>query len=392
MEVISVSDTDQNRKHFSKDSLESVQQEREVKSKVKAQSEKKAAEKNRPQKTGKGAVFFAVLISFCALGFSGYIAWRAMPLELSQPILREGVDQLQIQVVSQQAELSSLAENTSVEIGKQSELLYELQQREARLLSRVDTLSSKVVELEGTSRNHWRMAEIEYLLRLASQRLLMVSDISGALNLMVSADEILRQLDDYSLLPVREALAEDMAVLRGTSSLSQEDVWLRLQAVAYLIPDLVTLDDSRISDISTTEFTAPAAKDELGELPSNGTWQHKFKILLIETWHNFTNLFHINNQREQAIKPLLTQEQDQIIRQRMLLLVEQSKFGLVTEKQIIYQNSLKQVSNMLNQYFILGGKESQQLAAELVELEKLSVTSKAPQYLPHIECVEAASI
>ena len=377
----SVSETDQNTDQLPAGTPEVDQPKTDTSSDSNSNPDPKSARKSGSNVSGKGLAGFALLISACALGLSGYIGWRAMGLEQSQPVLREGMDQLQTQMARQQARLGTVAEHTSADIEEQKEQLLQLQEREARLLSRIDTLSTKVRDVEGSGRNQWHMAEVEHLLRLANQRILTVSDVPGALELMASAEHILEQLDDYSLFPVREALAEDMAVLKATSILDQESIWLRLQATTELIPDLVILDDTLIADMASTLPSEPASPshDGVEANPSaDKTWQQTIKAVLVDTWHRFTSLFRINTQREQPIEALLTPEQDQLIRQMMLLLIEQSKLALMSGQPSIYQNSLKQASDWLHRYFMLGGDVSKQLAMELSELEKLSIMPQMP--------------
>lgn len=379
----SVSDTDQNTDRLPEKKPEDAQKDSSKTPGNESKPEKKTATRNENKGTGKGLAGFALLISACALGLSGYIGWRAMPLEQSQPILREGMDQLQTQIARQQARLTTVAQNTSAHIEEQKEQLHELQEREARLLSRIDSLSTKVRELEGSTRNQWRIAEVEYLLRLANQRLLTVNDVTGALELMGSAEQILGQLEDYSLFPIREALAEDMAVLKSATILNQENIWLRLQAVADLIPELVILDDGHIADAASVLQPALQSghtplSSEKTDTQQAGSWQQTVKNMLLDTWHRFTGLFRINTQREQPVEVLLTPEQDQLIRQKMLLLIEQSKLALITGQQVVYQNSLEQAYSWLNRYFMLGGSVSNQLAEEFSALQRLSITSKMP--------------
>ncbi|WP_419533816.1 uroporphyrinogen-III C-methyltransferase [Endozoicomonas sp.] len=381
-----MSDTDQNNR-LPENTPEDVQQKTDITSATASNSEKQANKKKKTSGSGKGLAGFALLISACALGLSGYIGWRAMPLEQSQPVLREGMDQLQTQIARQQARLTTVAQNTSTDIERQKEQLQALQQREARLLSRIDTLSTKVRELEGSTRNQWRVAEIEYLIRLANQRLLTVNDVTGALELMASAEQILGQLDDYTLFPVREALAEDMAVLKSTAILNQESIWLRLQAISDLIPDLVILDDSHIANVATALKPGSTVTDGTNP-PAERTWQETIQAMLLDTWHRFTSLFRINTQREQPIEVLLAPEQDQLIRQKILLLIEQSKLALITGQQSIYQNSLKQTRDWLNRYFMLGGEVSNQLVTELADLEGLSVTPKVPSIHRALEALK----
>lgn len=368
-----MNDTDQNTNRLPED----VQQKTDFTAETEPNSEKRFDKKNITRVSGKSLAGLALLISVGAITFSSYIGWHALSLEQSQPILLDGIEQLQTQVARQQAKLTTVAQNVSTDIMKQKEQLQAQQQRDAKLLSRIDILTTKVRELEGSTRGHWRLAEIEYLLRIANQRLLTVNDVTSSLVLMASAEQILEQMDDYSLFPVREALAEDIAVLKATEILNQEDIWFRLQAIASLIPDLIILDDSHISDITSTQKPELTVTDEANP-PANRTWQETIKAIFLNTWHQFAGLFRINTQRKQPIEELLTPEQGQLIRQKMLMLIEQSKLALITGQQSIYQNSLRQTSDWLNRYFMLGGNVNNWLEIELADLETLPITPKMP--------------
>ena len=63
------------------------------------------------------------------------------------------------------------------------------------ILSKVDDAlvaqRAEVRELMGPAREDWLLAESEYLLRLASQRLLMDRDVPSAIALIQSADDTL---------------------------------------------------------------------------------------------------------------------------------------------------------------------------------------------------------
>ncbi len=322
---------------------------------------------------GKSLAGLALIVSACALGLSVYIAWRAKPLEQNQPILREGMDQLQTQIARQQARLTEVAQNLSLTLEEQEDQLQALQNREARLLSRVDTIAVKMRELEGSSRNQWRIAEVEYLLRLANERLITINDADSALRLMVSAEEILQQLDDYGLFAVREALAEDIAVLKSTTFLNKEQIWLRLQAIQELIPGLVTLDDSHL-----TKAIAPPAVKEKEQKTTDQNWQQTIKAILLNTWERFTALFHVNKQRAQPVEVLLFGEEELLVRQKLQLLLEQGQLALISGQQSVYHKSLQQADKLLGQYFMLGGALSKQVKQEIEALVNLSIVAQMP--------------
>ena len=350
--------------------------------------------------TGRGLSGLALLLSVCALGLSGYLGWRGQPLEQALVELRAGMAQLDPQIARLQARLATLEQNSSANIDQYQQHLQRLQdqlqqsqQRETRLLSRVDTLSAKVRTLEGSTLSQWHMAEVEYLLNLANQRLMTVHDVATSRELLVSADKILQQLDDYSLFPVRQALAEDLAVLQTATQVNRQNIWLQLQAIANLVPTLTLLDNQqRLADLvqpatDSSETTSNDAGTEAGR-----SWQTVAEDVVMDTWARFTDLFRITTGRTDPVEIILTDEQEQLIRQKMQLLIEQGQLALMTGQQSIYQQSLQQASQWLTRYFAVGSGESQQLAEELAGLANLTIAPTMPGIQRSLEALKALNI
>ena len=349
--------------------------------------------------TGRGLSGLALLLSVCALGLSGYLGWRGQPLEQALVELRAGMAQLDPQLARLQARLATLEQNSSANIDQYQQHLQRLQdqlqqsqQRETRLLSRVDTLSAKVRTLEGSTLSQWHIAEVEYLLNLANQRLMTVHDVATSRELLVSADKILQQLDDYSLFPVRQALAEDLAVLQTATQVNRQNIWLQLQAIANLVPTLTVLDNQqRLADLvqpatDSSEATSNDAGTEAGR-----SWQTVAEDVVMDTWARFTDLFRITTGRTDPVEIILTDEQEQLIRQKMQLLIEQGQLALMTGQQSIYQQSLQQASQWLTRYFAEGSNESQ-LAEELAGLANLTIAPTMPGIQRSLEALKALNI
>ena len=385
-----MSDTDQNTESLPDKTPKPVPQKnsntKSAQQPADAAVKKPTAQPGKPssrQPASKGVTGFALLLSLCALGLAGYVGWRGQTLVQALPELRTGLDQLQPQIARQQARLATLEQNSSASLDQYQQHLQQLQsqlqishQRETQLQSRVDTLSAKVRTLEGATRNQWRLAEVEYLLNLANQQLLTVHDVATSHALLTSADQILAQLDDYALFPVRQALAEDLAALQTAPQVNRQNIWLQLQAIASLVPNLTMLDNrQRLTD----QFqSATTATDSNTDDAAGRSWQTVANDVLMDTWQRFSSLFRITTERTEPVEILLTDEQEQLIRQKMQLLIEQSQLALITGQQSVYQLSLQQASQWLTRYFTIDSGASQQLADELATLASLTIEPNIP--------------
>ena len=83
-------------------------------------------------------------------------------------------------------------------------------------------LQTKVLDLDDKRPNDWMLAESEYLVRMAGRKLWLEHDIVSAITLLGNADERIKALNDPSLMPIRKALAEDIAKLKGMPRVDRE--------------------------------------------------------------------------------------------------------------------------------------------------------------------------
>ena len=311
----------------------------------------------------------ALLIALAALASTAYIGWRGKALEDSQLALQSGQEQLQSQMARQQARLTETIQSLS----PVDQQIQGLQQRNDRLLNRIDVLSRHVRDIAGSHRDGWQLAEVEYLLRLANQKLLMTADVISATALLQDADTILLELDDYSLFPVREALAEDLAVLRMVPHLDQEGTYLRLSALSRRVNGLPTLQPESYKTITVegkTETPATGAEDS--------NWQTTVVNMLKNTWNSFTSLFRFTADRTTPVTPLLNAEEDLLMRQNLRLLIEQAKLALLAREQGIYDDSLQQAQRWVERYFEMAGDASRGMIEELQALSSVTVSPTLP--------------
>ncbi|UYM17992.1 uroporphyrinogen-III C-methyltransferase [Endozoicomonas euniceicola] len=343
----------------------------------------------KPSRLPLLVALLALLMALTALTSTAYVGWRGKALEDRQPALQSEQEYLQSQIARQQARLTETIQTLSP-VEQQIEAL---QQRNDRLLNRIDVLSRHVRELAGSSRDGWQLAEVEYLLRLANQKLLMTSDVISARTLLQDADNILLELDDYSLFPVREALAEDLAVLRMVPHLDQEGIYLRLSALSHQVDKLPLLQPEGFNGTTPVNRTeALPAKVLSTEAPATETessgWQSVLLDMLKNTWDSFTGLFRFTTDRTSPAMPLLTAEDNLLMRQNLKLLIEQVKLALLAREQGIYDESLQQAQSWVQRYFEMSGDTSLGMLKELQSLSSVTVSPKLPNINRALDAIE----
>lgn len=324
----------------------------------------KKADPTRSPRSFQPTTVLALLVALAALGSSGYIGWRGLTLESRLANAQPFIEQL----TRQQGTL----EQTSRQINRQAQTL---SQRQDSLQDRLDRLTGQVRNLEGSARADWYLAEVEYLLRLANQRLLMAADINGARALLTSADELVKKIDSYNLFALRQALAEDQERLNRVPEFDQEGIYLKLQALSQQLLALPLLDSTRFTVTKNPEPVTVATPNRGADSPS---WRDWLGSLVQGVWQEFSSLFRFTADRGSRVEVLLTPEQEGLIRQSLQLLLEQGKLALLARQQQVYQGSLDQAIKQLQSHFSLAGDDTRGVISELEQLARVNINPDRP--------------
>jgi uroporphyrin-3 C-methyltransferase len=222
----------------------------------------------------------------------------------------------------------------------------------------------QLLSLSTTDRDDWLLAEAEYLMRLANQRLLMGKEVKGALELLTAADSIVKELDDTGLYPVRQALSENMSALRAAGSLDIEGLYLQLDAAAKQAAKL------RLIDMSGLDVVMP-------EIAPAETWQQRLEFGFQAAWHTLSQYIQINR-RDEIYKPLLAPEYEAAVKQNIQLMFEQAQMASLSGKQRLYEKSLDKVIVWLHRYYTLDKSKVDTLIGSVALLSKQKVEISLP--------------
>jgi uroporphyrin-3 C-methyltransferase len=230
--------------------------------------------------------------------------------------------------------------------------------------------TQKLSDLGARSRTDWLLAEAEYLMHLANQRLILEEDITSAEAILTSADKIIEEINDPGLFEIRQALANEVVSLQQVSHLDYQGLYLKLNAL------ITSLDK-----LEQTSFLRDNTPEKKIEKIEEATTEEVSKILAIwsSIWNDLKKVISIRR-LDQAVEPLLAPEQDYYLKQNLRLMLEQASLALIDKNTIIYQSSLKKALTWMNRYFTQEDKKIIELQNTLAEMS----TFKIDQTLPDI--------
>lgn len=309
-------------------------------------TDKKAKEKKPASKPSSAIAIIALILVILALLAIGGIGWKGF--EFSQQLL----------TLSHQLDQSS---------EKNSALATKLAnaERNAQLQTKqLQQNAQRIAQLPGADRNDWLLAEAEYLLRLANQRLGLEKDWQGAVAILVAADAVLAETQNPLIRSVRQQLAQELQTLRAVPAVDLTGAVLRLQAV-----------QDQISNLEWMPRTLPQAAAVVEELPETvpTAWQ-KFAS---KAWAGIGTIVRIR-EHDKALPAPLSPDQHYYLQQNMHLMLEQAQVALVRQQDALYKQSIARTLTWLEEFSIVKSSKTDAVKETLTELSAWSVSPEFP--------------
>ena len=310
------------------------------------------------------------LLSLAAVAVAGYLYWRVEGIGGSGGIaarLGDDIARLEREVARTRSMSRSSVDEVQASIA-------ELKQALAAHSESLDTVRS---ELSAEDRRDgspdptaWRVAEVEYLLRIANNRLLMERDTRGADRMLASADSILEELDDYALHDVRALIAEERMALVNTNAANVQSVFLTLEAMKDAVGELPLKQPEYFED---SDEVARKAPDETAE--ASGPVEDSFGEALER---RFFGLFEFRTRESVAPRPLIRPEEAIYLELNLRLALERAQLAMLRGDQTLFATSLSSARKWLDEYVDPDHAATQRISKDLDRLAGLDIERPMP--------------
>ncbi|MFF7707398.1 uroporphyrinogen-III C-methyltransferase [Pseudomonas sp. NPDC007930] len=330
-----------------------------------------AAAPAKPNRGGKGLAAVALLVAAVGVAVAGWGVWQLRTLTASHQRQSTQIESLssQSQILKQteqqlDARLAQFPQPQELE--ERRRLVAELQGDQQRLSQRIETVL-------GASRQDWRLAEAEHLLRLASLRLSALQDVTSAKALVEGADQILREQDDPAAFATREQLARTLAALGSVEQPDRTGLFLQLGALR--------------DQAATLSALAPEFQAQGGAAPLPATedgWLHWRRY-----WQKISGFFRVDFNPDANVRPLLAGQSLGQVRLALSLGLEQAQWGALNGQKAVYDQALDQALQVLTSSFNQDNVQARQLREQLVALKGKPVEVQTPDISASINALHA---
>ncbi len=273
----------------------------------------------------------------------------------------------------QQAQaLQSLEREWAQQVGQSKQFQTDLHQQVTSLQERLRRQQRQLLSLSTLGRDDWLLAEAEYLIRLANQRLMVGKELAATRDLLQAADLILTELDDPALYPVRQALAAEMAALDAAHQPDIEGLYFQLTALAQQAQQL------RLLTFSTPP--SPTTAEQLAK-PKSAVVHDGWRSRLTASWDavvkKLSGAVQINH-RDTAYQPPFPAQYVTALRQTLQLEFAQAEAALLLGEQTIYNASLVTIIQWLRNDYTVDSAAVDTLITRLEALRHTTISVTIP--------------
>ena len=348
--------------------------------------------KTKAMPTGRKVLIWLLLILAIAASIVFYQNWQ-----LKQTLNQFTVQQLS--VTENQVTQADLIQSLQQQQTDLQQALTQQSQALSAQESAVDTALEQAMQqlAQQQRQSHQQspklaLAEAEYLLRLANQRLGIEQKPANVIPLLQAADEIIRTSKQIGSFAVRKAIAKDLMALKNVTHIDNEGIYAQLTGLVsltnelrYVAPTAATPSTVLLSDTNAT------ASNNTAEPQEDMLWnqlQQGVIAVASGTWQELKDLIRIQ-QRHSADQALLTPQAERLVRMRLQLILNQSQTALLQEQADIYQNALSQVQAILTQYYRPSDTVTRSMLNTISELQAMDTKPVMPSIHASLETLQA---
>jgi uroporphyrin-III C-methyltransferase len=299
---------------------------------------------------------------FVALVLFGLLGWQWFDT-------RQKMAELQQQVSQKLADIDTASKEGDGARKQTAEQIESLQARLGALDSRLSEFQGQSTTLQtlyqdiDRSREEVTLLEIEQAITLAGQQLQLAGNVPVAVLALQAADARLARLDRPQHLPLRKALAKDLARLNALPFVDLAGLSLRLEELLLAVDKLPLKAYGRPE--KSPEIEKPAAAQTWWQRTGGDIWQEIKGLIRIQRF-------------DRDDPALLAPGQDFVLRENLKLRLLNARLALFSRDQSTYRNELKVVADWLARHFDGNDKAVQTAQATLRQMTASGITVELP--------------
>ena len=319
-----------------------------------------------------GVIILLIIIGVAGAGFYLFTQLRDKQKDLGGEVKGEMSKQIadyQSQLVAIQSQLATVEANIAGKDTHFTKTLADFSQlHNDKLESTRKELNDAIARVQrqlGKTRGDWLIADAEYLLSVANERLHLIGDVNTTREALEAADQRLRESGDAGIFKVREEIAKEIAVIKSVIVPDIVGMYGSIQALQDRVDKLVLL-------LPYTGKALAAPTEEKAQASQTTEDQG----LLDSAMSQLEGIVTIRH-TEHEVKEVITPEEAQFIREQLRVKLEMVKISLVQHNEALFQSSLADAKKWTEQHFAKN-TDVDNFIAELDKFNAIKIRSQFP--------------
>lgn len=336
------------------------------------------------KRTSRGRVipYIIALLLVVALLLTG---WTTYQQKLFQERWTELQDRVNHQIDQQAQTIQQMTKSTDLShqaINRAERQVSQLSSDNQRLKESLLSTQERIKSLSGRQKQDWMLAEAAHLIKIAQLQLSLQKDKTTAIQLLKSADALIVEMADSSLLPIRKALAKDISDISLIIGVDAAGISVALNAISQQIPnlDIVALE---LSGLEGHTFD-PNSSITNDKTPT----ENAFGLTTI--YRKFLDDFVVIKDHSEPIKPLMTPDQRANLTSNIQLAIQQAQIALAMSDETLYQLNLNNAILWSKEFFIQNRK-TKLVVKQLEEQKNKVVDVRYPDQLAAKQALDLIS-
>jgi len=341
--------------------------------------EQGVSENSKAHKSRAGlwiGVIMLLIIGVVGAGYYLFLQLRAEQADLGGEVnkgdmhlieLSKQISGYQSQLAAMQSQLATVEANIAGKDAHFTKTLADFSQLHGEKLdSTRNELSAAISQLQrqlGKTRSDWLIADAEYLLSVANQRLHLVGDVNTTHEALEAADQRLRESGDAGVFKIREQIAKDIAAIRAVTVADTVGIYASIQSLQDQVDKLTLFLPYTGKGLTQPKNTQEQSDQEVHNLLDSALGQLEDIVTIRHT--------------EQPIKEILTIEEAEFIREQLRVKLEMVKIALVQQNERLYQLSLTNAKKWVELNFAKNA-ETGRFVAELDKFNAIKIRNQFP--------------
>ncbi|MGH8559951.1 MAG: uroporphyrinogen-III C-methyltransferase [Methylococcales bacterium] len=240
----------------------------------------------------------------------------------------------------------------------------QLASTKAQLADSIDNIQG----LLNRTRGDWMIADAEYLMSVAIQRLNLVGDVKTSLVALYAADERLRDSGDPGVFKIREQVAREIDDLKRLKPLDVVGLLSRISVLEDEIATLPTLLPH--SGVVLEKFK----RDKPEVDPKSISGVNDFIDSAIKDLKGLVEIRRSNRPIDAVLHP----EEVRIIREELKIKLEMARLAVVERDSELFLNNINEIRSWLKAYFQPDAAEIKKFEEELQSLQTIGLELDYP--------------